>query len=99
MGKVFLFGPLIITNNWGFRTNILNISLDRNFPYIHDIVMGMRSVQGLVIRDRLNKQDQMCQGALNLRECACLFYIPFDINFNSGGSKLRPRWMFEAGLR
>ena len=44
MGKVSLFGPLILTNNWGFRTNILNISLDRNFPYIHDIVMGIRSV-------------------------------------------------------
>ena len=44
MGKVFLFGPLIVTNNWGFRTNILNISLDRKFPYIHDIVMGIHSV-------------------------------------------------------
>ena len=33
--------PLILTNNWGFRTNILNISLDRNFPYIYDIVMGI----------------------------------------------------------
>ena len=44
MGKVFLFGPLILTNNWGFRTNILNISLDGNFPYIHDILMGIRSV-------------------------------------------------------
>ena len=44
MGKVFLFGPLILTNYWGFRTNILNISLDRNFPYIHDIVMEIRSV-------------------------------------------------------
>ena len=44
MDKVFLFGPLILTNNWSFRTNIPNISLDRNFPYIHDIVMGIRSV-------------------------------------------------------
>ena len=44
MGKVFLFGPLILTNNWDFRTNILNISLDKEFPYIHDIVMGIRSV-------------------------------------------------------
>ena len=44
MGKVFLFGPLILTNNWRFWTNILNISLDRNFPCIHDIVMGIRSV-------------------------------------------------------
>ena len=44
MSKVFLFGPLILTNNWGFRTNILNISSDRNFPYIHNIVMEIRSV-------------------------------------------------------
>ena len=44
MDKVFLFGPLILINNRSFRTNILNISLDRNFPYIHDIVMGIRSV-------------------------------------------------------
>ena len=41
---VFLFGPQILTNNWGFRTNILDISLDRNFHYIHDIGMGIRSV-------------------------------------------------------
>ena len=32
------------TNNWNFRTNTLNISFDRNFPYIHDIVMGIHSV-------------------------------------------------------
>ena len=44
MDKVFLFGPMILTNNWSFRTNILNISLDRHFPYSHDIVMGIRSV-------------------------------------------------------
>ena len=37
-------GPLILTNNWSFRTNILNISLDRNFAYVRDIVMGIRSV-------------------------------------------------------
>ena len=36
--------PLILTNNWSFRTNILNITLDRNLPYIYDIVMGTRSV-------------------------------------------------------
>ena len=42
--KVFLFGPLILTNNWSFRTNILNISLDRNFPHVYDIVMGICSV-------------------------------------------------------
>ena len=29
-----LFGTLILTNNWGFRTNILNISSDTNFPYV-----------------------------------------------------------------
>ena len=51
MGKVFLFGLLILTNNWGFRTNILDISLDRNFLYIHGIVMGIRSVsRGTLIR-------------------------------------------------
>ena len=44
MGKVFLFGPLILTNNWGLRNNILNISLDRNFLYIHDIIIRIRTV-------------------------------------------------------
>ena len=32
------------------RTNILNISLDRNFPYIHDIVIGIRSVSPGTLR-------------------------------------------------
>ena len=41
---------LILTNNWIFRTNILNISLDRNSPYIHDIVMGICSVSPTTLR-------------------------------------------------
>ena len=49
MGKVFLFGSLILTNKWDYRTNILNISLDRNFPYIHDIVMVIRSVTPITL--------------------------------------------------
>ena len=51
MDKVFLYGPLIFTNNWDFRTNILNISLDRDFPYIHDIVMGIPSVSPTTLTD------------------------------------------------
>ena len=47
-----LFGHLILTNNWGFSTNVLNISLDRIFPCIHDIVMGIRSVSPSTLTPR-----------------------------------------------
>ena len=53
MGEVFLFGPLILTNNWGFRTNTRYISLDKNFPYIHDIVMGIHSVSPSTLKIRV----------------------------------------------
>ena len=35
---------MVLSTNRDLSNFIINISLDRNFPYIHDIVMGIPSV-------------------------------------------------------